>query len=243
MDIAGYRDEIKLRLTGNLLELELDDPTIDKIIQAALRELQRYICSTKLITVPYKTCIDLSDINDTNNVPIKVSSVSRVYRTESVNSNSDTGQTFSDPLQLAQWQVLAGLGNMNQMQNYMYNYAAWSTTMQIRNTLSTDLAFRYDKDSNKIYINTTIGTPRDITIEYIPRFDDVKEIKSDYWIDILVRLCVALTKVTIGRIRTRYTQSNALWQQDTGILDEGNAELSELRQQLEQNSQLVYPID
>ena len=243
MDIAGYRDEIKLRLTGNLLELELDDPTIDKIIQAALRELQRYICSTKLITVPYKTCIDLSDINDTNNVPIKVSSVSRVYRTESVNSNSDVGQTFSDPLQLAQWQVLAGLGNMNQMQNYMYNYAAWSTTMQIRNTLSTDLAFRYDKDSNKIYINTTIGTPRDITIEYIPRFDDVKEIKSDYWIDILVRLCVALTKVTIGRIRTRYTQSNALWQQDTGILDEGNAELSELRQQLEQNSQLVYPID
>jgi len=243
MDIAGYRDEIKLRLTGNILELELDDPTIDKIIQAALRELQRYICSTKLITVPYKTCIDLSDINDTNNVPIKVSSVSRVYRTESVNSNSDTGQTFSDPLQLAQWQVLAGLGNMNQMQNYMYNYAAWSTTMQIRNTLSTDLAFRYDKDSNKIYINTTIGTPRDITIEYIPRFDDVKEIKSDYWIDILVRLCVALTKVTVGRIRTRYTQSNALWQQDTGILDEGNAELSELRQQLEQNSQLVYPID
>lgn len=243
MDIAGYRDEIKLRLTGNLLELELDDPTIDKIIQAALRELQRYICSTKLITVPYKTCIDLSDINDTNNVPIKVSSVSRVYRTESVNSNSDVGQTFSDPLQLAQWQVLAGLGNMNQMQNYMYNYAAWSTTMQIRNTLSTDLAFRYDKDSNKIYINTTIGTPRDITIEYIPRFDDVKEIKSDYWIDILVRLCVALTKVTVGRIRTRYTQSNALWQQDTGILDEGNAELSELRQQLEQNSQLVYPID
>lgn len=243
MDIAGYRDEIKLRLTGNLLELELDDPTIDKIIQAALRELQRYICSTKLITVPYKTCIDLSDISDTNNVPIKVSSVSRVYRTESVNSNSDVGQTFSDPLQLAQWQVLAGLGNMNQMQNYMYNYAAWSTTMQIRNTLSTDLAFRYDKDSNKIYINTTIGTPRDITIEYIPRFDDVKEIKSDYWIDILVRLCVALTKVTVGRIRTRYTQSNALWQQDTGILDEGNAELSELRQQLEQNSQLVYPID
>lgn len=243
MDIAGYRDEIKLRLTGNILELELDDPTIDKIIQAALRELQRYICSTTLITIPYKQCIDLSNKEDTNGVPIKVSSVSRVYRTESVNSNSDVGQTFSDPLQLAQWQVLAGLGNMNQMQNYMYNYAAWSTTMQIRNTLSTDLAFRYDKDSNKIYINTTIGTPRDITIEYIPRFDDVKEIKSDYWIDILVRLCVALTKVTVGRIRTRYTQSNALWQQDTGILDEGNAELSELRQQLEQNSQLVYPID
>lgn len=241
MDIAGYRDEIKLKLTGNLLELELDNPTIDKIIQSALRELQRYICSTTLITIPYKPCIDLSNKDDTNGIPIKVSSVSRIYRTDA--GNSATSQTFTDPLQLAQWQVLSGLGNMFQMQNYVYNYSAWATTMQIRNTLGTDLAFRYDKASNKIYINTTIGTPNNITIEYIPRFDSVEDITSDYWIDVLIRLCVALTKVTVGRIRTRYTQSNALWQQDTGILEEGNAELSQLREQLEANSQLVYPID
>ena len=83
-----------------------------------------------------------------------------------------------------------------------------------------------------------------ITIEYIPRYNDVSEIISDYWIDMLIRLAVALTKVTIGRIRTRFTQSNALWTQDGElILEEGNTELAELRQHLMENSQLVYPID
>ena len=83
--------------------------------------------------------------------------------------------------------------------------------MQIRNTLSTDLAFRFDRNSNLLYINTSSGTPTYITIEYIPRYDSVEEIESDFWIDVLLKLSLALTKITLGRIRTRYTQSNALW--------------------------------
>ena len=58
MDIAAYRDEIKLKLTGNLLEIELDDATIDKVINSALRELQRYICSVEVMTIPFSPCID-----------------------------------------------------------------------------------------------------------------------------------------------------------------------------------------
>ena len=41
--IDDFRDEIKLKLTGDLLESELDDDTLNKIIKSALRELQRYI--------------------------------------------------------------------------------------------------------------------------------------------------------------------------------------------------------
>lgn len=60
----------------------------------------------------------------------------------------------------------------------------------------------------------------------------------------LMRLSVALTKVTLGRIRTRYTQSNALWIQDgQQMLDEGTRELEELRGYLQTNTQLSYPID
>ena len=33
---------------------------------------------------------------------------------------------------------------------------------------------------------------------------NVEDIKSDYWIDILVKLSVALTKIILGRIRTRF---------------------------------------
>ena len=35
-------EELKLELTGQVLELELDDSTLDLTISKALRELQRY---------------------------------------------------------------------------------------------------------------------------------------------------------------------------------------------------------
>lgn len=60
----------------------------------------------------------------------------------------------------------------------------------------------------------------------------------------LIKLAVALAKVTVGRIRSRYTQSNALWTQDgEALLAEGNEELTALRQHMMENSQLVFPID
>lgn len=133
---------------------------------------------------------------------------------------------------------------MTNFQDAVYNYGAWSTLQQIRNTTSTDLSFRYDKNTDRLYINTSTGTPDRITIEYIPIFESVEEIKSEYWKDMLLRLSVALTKVTLGRIRSRYTQSNALWQGDgETMLSEGKEELTALREMLLQNSELVYPID
>ena len=59
-----------------------------------------------------------------------------------------------------------------------------------------------------------------------------------------MRLSLAQTKVTLGRIRTRYVQSNALWSQDGDtILQEGKEELDNIRQMLLDNSELTYPID
>lgn len=245
MKKEAYRDEIKLRLTGNLLELEIDDATIDKLIDAALREIQRYICSTRMITIPFKKCINFNKKEDTNDKKIKVSSVARVYRTNGYTSDSSGSITsVVDPMQASQWQLLSGVGNLSGFQDYVYNYMSWNTLSQIRNTTSTDLAHIYDKSSNQLYINVATNIPTYITIEYIPRYDDVSEIESDYWIDVTVRLAVALAKVTVGRIRSRYTQANALWTQDgQQILEEGNAELAELRASMQANSQLVYPID
>ena len=244
MHIDDFRDEIRLKLTGDILESELDDDTLNKIIKSALRELQRYINHARLITIPYKSCIDLSNPEDTNNVEIDVNSVVMVYRTEDLAGTTEAGESSVDPMQVAQWQLLSGMGNIMYFQDAVYNYGAWTTLQQMRNTTSTDLSFRFDKDSNKLYINVPNGTPANITIEYIPVIHDVDEIKSTYWIDMLMRLAIALTKVTVGRIRTRYTQSNALWQGDGDtILAEGREELNNLREMLLQNSELTYPID
>lgn len=235
MEASAYIDEIRLKLTSNMLELELDDATLTKILNASLRELQRYYCSVKLITVPFNRCIDMTEY--------KVNSVSAVYRTDGMVVASD-GNATADPMAVSQWQLLTGTGNLRHFQDYVYNYASWNTLQQLRNTTSTDLAFRYDKASEKLYINTSTSQPNQITIEYVPRLDNVNEITSDFWIDTLVNLAVAQTKIAVGRVRSRFTQNGALWQQDgASILQEGLQEYKDLQQYMRQQTQLFYPID
>ena len=52
MDRNVYRDEIRLALTGGVLDLEINDATLDKIVDSAFREIQRYIDITKFETIP-----------------------------------------------------------------------------------------------------------------------------------------------------------------------------------------------
>lgn len=254
LDLKSYVEEIKLHLTGNLLELEIEDETIVKVIYSAFREMQRYIDLTVYETMPFSSCINLN--------PRKVNAVAQVFRaTALANSSTDTtGQTQTpssnnilsisysgmqtDPMQLGMWQGLTGFGGYSNYNQYVANYMAYSTAQQIRNTMSTDLDFRFDRATNNLYINASMGNPNYVTVKYIPRFDDPCDIYSDFWIDMIVRMSVAMTKIILGRIRSRYTQSNALWTMDGDtLLNEGTAELTALRTELKENTQLFYPVD
>ena len=99
MNMQGYIDNLKFQLSGGLLEIELDDTALNQIMNMSLREIQRYINTTKLATIPYHKCIDLSEQ--------KVSSVYRVYRTKGYMGNNTT-QSGYDPMYMSQWQMLAG---------------------------------------------------------------------------------------------------------------------------------------
>ena len=239
MEINAYVQEIKDKLTGGVLDLEISDDQIAKTVEYALREVQRYVDITKIITVPYSSCIDMSQYD-------KVNSVSRVFRSRGyIIADSDTKQTeaYVDPMYLGMWQMMSGYGNIYNLTDWAYNYGAWNSALQIRNTLSTDLIFRFDKSNNKLYINIAFDRPENITIEYVPQYQDVSQVTSDFWVDIILRMALALTKVTIGRIRKKFTQSNALWSLDTDILTEGQTELDTLREQLRTSTQLTYGID
>lgn len=242
MERQAYIDEIRFKLTGGVLNLELDDKALNQLLDSSFREIQRYIDLTSFVTVPFERCIDMNKINNGH-----INAVVKVYRSDGYMT---TGGDISsdgmevDPMYAQQWQLISGIGNLNNFSDYAYNYAAWNTLLQIRNTTSTDMMHMFDRNTNKLYINVSSGVPSNVTIEYVPRFDDVSEVYSDFWIDVIIRMAVALGKVTVGRIRTRYTQSNALWQQDgQTMLDEGNSELSTLREELKASTQLCYPID
>lgn len=238
MKLEDILDEIKLELTGYLLDMEITDETLVSVVNKALRELTRYWDESRMISVPYASCIDLTgEFFDE-----KVSSIVKVYRTEGM-GDSQGISVVNDPVQMAQFAIFSNGGTMYNLQDYVMNYASWMTMYQIKNTMSTDMSFEEDRHNKKLYINN-YNAPSMVTIKYIPKLTSVEDIQSDYWIDILVKYCVALTKVVLGRIRTRFTQSNALWTQDGDkILEEGNTELKELREMLRVNSNMVYIID
>lgn len=238
MDMQAVKDEIRLELTGDVLDLELSDASLTKIINKSLREVQRYIDTVASITVPYTSCIDVADYN--------ISAIIGIRRAEgfAVDTNEANSSSAMDPMYATQWQLLSGIGSIRNMSDYTYNYAAWNTMLQIKNTTSTDLAFHFDKPTNKLYINVSSNLPDKITILYIPRFNDVSEITSDFWIDVIIRMAVAEAKVVVGRVRSKFKQSNALWSMDgEELLQEGTTELTNLRQELKDSTQLVYGID
>lgn len=237
MELQQYVDEIKLALTGGVLELEIPDTTIGEVVKKCFREIQRYIDTTKVVTVPYANCIDLTDF--------KCSSITKIYRAVGYNGDgSSIDNSTIDPMYAQRWMAFSSGGTMYNLNNYLLNYMSYNTLLQMRNTTTTDLSYFEDKVGKKLYINVGYDQPQYITIEYVPIYQDVNEIVSDYWIDILQRLSLATTKIVLGRIRSRFTQSNALWTQDgETMLSEGNAELTELREVLRVNSMLFFPAD
>ena len=231
MTLQEYVDEIKLVLTGGVLTLEITDDTIAKTVNRTLKEIQRYIDTTKLVTVPFASCIDLTNF--------KHSSIVNVFPTSGVTSS----MTISDPFaaQILVWSN--GFSSYN-LHEYLMNYLAYSQLAQISNNISTSLDFIEDKTDNRLYINQGSYSTSNVTIEYIPKYDNVEEITSDYWIDILYRMSLAYTKIILGRIRTRFTQSNALWTMDgETLLEEGNTELTTLQETLRVNKSMMNPVD
>lgn len=233
-----YIDYIKRQVTGGVLRCEIPDETIGKLVDDSLDDLQRFISQTKLVTVPYARCIDLTNFDH--------NAIIHVYRTEGYTGDTTSGITTSDadPLYAQTWTAFTTGGSMYNLQTYLLNYAAYSTLLQVRNTLTTDLDFKEDKVNNKLYITSDYGSPAKITIEYIPIFRSVEEITSNYWVNILKSYALAKMKIALGRIRTRYSQNNIQWANDgEKLLTEGLEALNKLEERLTINDNLFEPLD
>ena len=240
MTIEYFINNIKLQLTGGVLQSEIDDDGYKNIINLALQEMNRYYDETQLVETNAESCIDLTKLEE--NKHVKINSVSFVYRATGVGTTSSTGSS-TDPMAVAYWNMSNNFGGYG-TSKWAYRYMAYNTAQQISNTLSTDLAFKEDKAGRKLYVNYASGNAQTITIEFVPVLESVEQVNGNYWIDILTRLSLAYAKITLGRIRTRYTQTNALWTQDgEKLLEEGTSELNAIRERLAQKSNYFYPVD
>lgn len=234
MKVEQFVERIKFELTGDNLNLEIADEAIAKAVKYSLLDIQHYINEVRYIELDYAPCIDLKDFD--------FYAVTKVLRTKPIGSVANY-KDVTDPMYLQFWNSF-GYGMNYNLNKYLLDYASYSELQQIRNTMSTDMSFTFDKDAKKLYINESMGTPSRVVLEYIPVFKDVDEIKDAYWIDKLRRMALAKTKIILGRNRTRVTQTSSLWAQDGEImLEEGQKELDELIAFLDKNTETIYPID
>lgn len=204
---------------------------IEQAVNIAFRELKRYMKTPVDKTVPYSTRMDLVKLGiNTRKVLYVYASRPRIGLTL---GSIDSGNVF---------QVAAAVNSQSAIGNTsMLNIDPILTEMgmaQVRNTISTDFQWKYDELNQVVYCSHRDPRPATVTIRYVPEFQDVSEIQSHAWIDYLVRMSTANMKIALGRARSKYKieGSNVTLDGDV-LLSEGNAELEQIREELESRRQ------
>ena len=219
-------DEISFNLgiPGNEL---VENISIDKAVLIAFRRVKQYIKTPVDKTVAFSHRIDLPAVGIHAKKILSVQpSRPRVGLT---NGSFDGANVFQLAAALST-QVAVGTANAMNMDPIMTELA----TVQLRNTLTTDMHWKHDVDNDVLYCTYKEPLPTTITITYTPDYQDVSEIKQVSWTTYIVRMATALMKQALGRSRSKYRVegSNVSLDGET-LLSEGNAEMEQLLEELE----------
>lgn len=206
----------------------VEDLQIEQAVEIAFKELKRYMRTSTEKTVPYSTRIDLVKQGIKTK---KVLNVSAAYpRIGLTLGTIDSGNVFQVA---AAVNVYSAIGNTSSL-----NIDPIMTEMamaQVRNTISTDFQWRYDKYNQIVYVAHRDPKPVTCTIRYVPDFQDVSEIIDETWINYLIRLSTANMKLALGRTRSKYTIEGSNVSLDgERLVEEANQELSDIRAELDQ---------
>ena len=224
------------------VSFDLGSPTIENVekqqikqaVLISLRELKRYMKTPVDKTVPYATRIDLEKVGiHTSNVLYVYASKPRIGLTM---SSIDSGNVFQVAAAVNVYSMVGNTTSLN-----IDPIVTEMAMAQVRNTLGTDFQWKYDSNNQVVYCAHRDPRPAAVTIRYVPDYKDPSEIKSNVWIDYLIRLSEAHMKVSLGRIRSKYKieGSNVTLDGDI-LLEEGNSELEQLRTELDsKKSKLV----
>lgn len=216
-----YTRQIALQLGAGLVTVEIEEQIPD-IVELAFLELKNYITDMRTMTLPYSSKIDLSGK--------KVFNVIYIMR------------AHHDKVMPGYQDVI--YARTARVKYELIDYARRMLAKQNMNAISTDLDFHYDKEEQQLYVYAHYPLPSYITIVYTPDYEDVSEITEPFWQNILRRLALALTKETLGRVRGKYQLITATYNLDADrLLSEAQAELAEIREYLNSNTDLLLPID
>lgn len=225
MTVDDYVEDIVLQLGDPFVEVETKE-LLSKIVDMAFKELKRYITEPTYdtVTYTYPGRIDLSEYNVLN--------IHYVMRAQSENGMYNL---FSDA-------YLSGNIRYPSSTLDASDFRALIELTQLKNTISTDLDWNWV--SPYLYIATNLPRPSALTIVYTKDYAHVTDIVDPFWQDLLRRLSLALAKVQLGRVRSKYTLNNATYNLDgSSLVEEGTSELNAVREELRNASDFLIPLD
>ena len=225
--VDDYVNWISLNLGGTVIALECQDQ-LPQIVEMAFEEIRNYITDIDTLSLPYNRVIDLSAYN-----------VNTVHYVMRGSNNSTSLQQLQDSMYL-----YINQSNWALQSDYADRIANAMLIAQNKSMISTDLDFYHDKLQNKLYVHAQQLRPTTITIAYTREYKAVEDIYEPFWQEKLRRLALALTKEILGRIRSKYTPTNATYQLDGAtLLSEAQQELTAIRTWLDSNSDMLFPMD
>lgn len=223
-----YIEDVKISLGAPIVDIEIEE-LLGKLVDKAFREVRKYITETRFVTVPYSTQgIDVRKYG--------IDTIVQVLRTQ----NSTRAKDLADVYTLS----AANIGSNSPSSLLLSDYSARVRVTQVKNTMSTDLDHTYDAETQMLYVNANYPIPSSITLVYVPKFKDVSDVTEDHWISYIQRLSLAFAKESLGRVRGKYDLSSSLYKLDGDqLLSEGIAERDAVRQELKDDSDIVFPMD
>lgn len=210
---------------------------VRQAVLIAFQELKRYIRTPVEKTVPYSVRLDLEKLGIKTK---KVLNVQAAYpRIGLTMNNLDSGNIFQVA---AAVNVYSPIGNTTSLN--IDPIMSEMAMAQVRNTISTDFQWKYDKLNQVVYCTHRDPRPSVVTLTYVPDYQDVSEIVGETWINYLIRMSTANMKLALGRTRSKYKIEGSNVSLDGDILlAEANDELAKIREELDQKKRKIVIVN
>lgn len=213
MNEQNVRSYIETMLGKSKVSIELQDDDFHEIIQQALEKLRPYYSGVRYIQV-----------NGANS-PIDVSS----HNIIDVIAVYDTGNEGIPQLQS---QMFLNPGVFVYNENFRNNYISYLTYSKLAATYQ-DLnksSWKYDSVHHLLYLNKKKPMVLKCLVE-LRAVTDIEE--QSHWVAWFKDYSLALAKILVGRMRSKYTLSNGQYQLDGNqILQEGLSDKQRLEDEM-----------
>lgn len=232
------KDSVAFELGGPMVDVEIPDESIEKLVQRALTILSKYSLVVIWHTVALRTSegteSSFARYVDTTDFPFKISYIVDILKSRGNNDAlANTADIAGIPMG---WALRSGRSSQT---NYTDMIGSVSTLLNERALVSRLLGsfkdqctYDLDKPRNRLWIDVGFPASSNITLEYIPRLTIDQIGILEYFpeaYDFITQYTIALSMISLGRARGKYAVGNYDWSiSSADLVTSGQAKIEKL---------------